>query len=149
MNRRRKRGALQGMCKKAPYLGMWLHGPSSRTISAVPGSTCYSFQGQNQQPSGFRQSQQPSQNYGALGYPNFYHSQSGISLEHQQQNSRDGPLVGSQGQPPKQSQQIWQNSYYATTSSLSGFSGLCKEFEKWPIKAIWAQCKFYSVRTRT
>ncbi|XAR66665.1 hypothetical protein NMG60_11012969 [Bertholletia excelsa] len=91
--------------------GMWLHGPSSRTISAVPGSTYYSFQGQNQQPSGFRQSQQPSQNYGALGYPNFYHSQSGISLEHQQQNSRDGPLVGSQGQPPKQSQQIWQNSY--------------------------------------
>ncbi|XAR59303.1 hypothetical protein NMG60_11015083 [Bertholletia excelsa] len=90
---------------------MWVHGPGSRTVSAVPSSTYYSFQGQSQQPSGFRQSQQPSQNYGALGYPNFYHSQTGISLEHQQLNPRDGPLGGSQGQASKQSQQIWQNSY--------------------------------------
>ncbi|XP_057494238.1 uncharacterized protein LOC130779587 isoform X1 [Actinidia eriantha] len=93
---------------------MWVHGPGSRTMSAVPASTYYSFQGQSQQPSGFRQSQQqPSQSYGALGYPNFYHSQSGISLEqHQQQNPRDVPLGGSQGQQPsRQSQQIWQNSY--------------------------------------
>uniref|UniRef100_A0A5B6ZG77 GBF-interacting protein 1 N-terminal domain-containing protein n=1 Tax=Davidia involucrata TaxID=16924 RepID=A0A5B6ZG77_DAVIN len=89
---------------------MWVHGPSSRTMSAVPTNTYYNFQGQNQQPAGFRQSQQPSQNYGALGYPNFY--QTGISLEHQQQNPRDGSLSGgSQGQPSKQSQQIWQNSY--------------------------------------
>ncbi|XP_057466004.1 uncharacterized protein LOC130755592 isoform X2 [Actinidia eriantha] len=74
---------------------VWVHGPGSRTMSAVPASTYYSFQGQSQQPSGFRQSQQqPSQNYGALGYPNFYHSQSGISLEQlQQQNPRDGPSV--------------------------------------------------------
>ena len=93
---------------------MWVHGPGSRTMSAVPASTYYSFQGQSQQPSGFRQSQQqPSQNYGALGYPNFYHSQSGISLEQlQQQNPRDGPIGGSQDQQPsRQSQQIWQNSY--------------------------------------
>ncbi|KAL6991386.1 hypothetical protein U1Q18_009499 [Sarracenia purpurea var. burkii] len=91
---------------------MWVHGPGgSRTISAVPASTYYSLQGQSQQPSGFRQTQQPSQNYGALGYPNFYHSQSGMSLEHQQQNPRDGALGGSQVQPSKQSQQIWQNSY--------------------------------------
>lgn len=90
--------------------GMWLHGPGSRTMSAVPASTYYSFQGQNQQPGGFRQGQQPSQNYGALGYPNFYHSQTGMSLDHQQQNPRDGSLGSSQGQP-KQSQQIWQNSY--------------------------------------
>ncbi|KAK1368867.1 COPII coat assembly protein like [Heracleum sosnowskyi] len=90
---------------------MWLHGPGSRTISAVPASTYYSFQGQQgQQPGGFQQGQQPSQNYGNLGYPNFYHSQTGISLEHQQQNPRDGAHSGSQGQP-KQSQQIWQNSY--------------------------------------
>ncbi|KDP21205.1 hypothetical protein JCGZ_21676 [Jatropha curcas] len=90
---------------------MWVHGPGSRTMSAVPASTYYSFQGQNQQPGGFRQGQQLSQHFGALGYPNYYHSQTGISLEHQQQNSRDASLGGSQGQPSKQTQQLWQNSY--------------------------------------
>ncbi|KAG4999997.1 hypothetical protein GLYMA_08G122700v4 [Glycine max] len=91
---------------------MWVHGPSSRTMSAVPANTYYSFQGQNQQPGGFRQNQQPSQqHFGSLGYPNFYHSQTGISLEHQQQNPREASLAGSQTQPPKQSPQIWQNSY--------------------------------------
>ncbi|XP_060194078.1 uncharacterized protein LOC132623353 isoform X1 [Lycium barbarum] len=90
---------------------MWLHGPGSRTMSAVPANTYYGFQGQNQQSGGFRQAQQPLQNHGSLGYPNFYHSQAGISLEHQQQNPRDGSLGGgSQGQP-KQSQQLWQNGY--------------------------------------
>ncbi|XP_057415470.1 uncharacterized protein LOC130710283 isoform X2 [Lotus japonicus] len=95
---------------------MWVHGPGSRTMSAVPPSTYYSFQGQNQQPAGFRQNQQPSQqqHFGQLGYPNFYHSQTGMSLEHQQQqqqqNARES-LAGSQSQQPKQSQQIWQNSY--------------------------------------
>ncbi|XP_021598530.1 uncharacterized protein LOC110604598 isoform X3 [Manihot esculenta] len=91
--------------------GMWVHGPGSRTMSAVPASTYYSFQGQNQQPGGFRQGQQLSQHFGTLGYPNYYHSQTGISLEHQQQNSRDSSLSGSQGQPSKQTQQLWQNSY--------------------------------------
>lgn len=86
---------------------MWVHGPGSR---ALP-NTYYGFQGQNQQHAGFRQGQQPSQQFGALGYPNFYHSQSGMSLEHQQQNPRDASLGGSQGQPSKQSQQLWQNSY--------------------------------------
>ncbi|KAF7803206.1 GBF-interacting protein 1-like isoform X1 [Senna tora] len=93
---------------------MWVHGPGSRTMSAVPASTYYSFQGQNQQSSGFRQGQQPSQHFGALGYPNFYHSQTGISLEQQQQNLREASLSGgSQGQQPsKQSQQqLWQNGY--------------------------------------
>ncbi|XP_076949622.1 uncharacterized protein LOC143622309 isoform X2 [Bidens hawaiensis] len=101
----------------------WVHGAGSRTMSAVPGSTYYGFQGQNQQPSGFRQGQQPqqqqlpSQSFGGatLNYPNYYHSQTGISQEHQlQQNPRDGSLVGgSQGQPKpqQQSQQLWQNSY--------------------------------------
>ncbi|KAJ8545349.1 hypothetical protein K7X08_017932 [Anisodus acutangulus] len=90
---------------------MWLHGPGSRTMSALPANTYYGFQGQNQQSGGFRQAQQPLQNHGSLGYPNFYHSQAGVSLEHQQQNQRDGSLGGgSQGQP-KQSQQLWQNSY--------------------------------------
>ncbi|KAB1199029.1 Nudix hydrolase 3 [Morella rubra] len=89
---------------------MWVHGPGSRTVSALP-STYYGFQGQNQQPSGYRQGQQPSQHFGALGYPNFYHSQTGLSMEHQQQNQRDAALGGSQGQASKQSQQIWQNSY--------------------------------------
>ncbi|XP_021676328.2 uncharacterized protein LOC110661852 isoform X3 [Hevea brasiliensis] len=90
---------------------MWVHGPGSRTMSAVPASTYYSFQGQNQQPGGFRQGQQLSQHFGAHGYPNYYHSQTGISLEQQQQNSRDASLGGSQGQPLKQTQQLWQNSY--------------------------------------
>ncbi|KAJ1426201.1 UBA-like superfamily [Sesbania bispinosa] len=90
---------------------MWVHGPGSRTMSAVPPSTYYNFQGQNQQQAGFRQNQQPSQHFGPLGYPNFYHSQTGISLDHQQQNPREASLAGSQSQPPKQSQQIWQNSY--------------------------------------
>ncbi|KAG5622209.1 hypothetical protein H5410_007427 [Solanum commersonii] len=91
---------------------MWLHGPGSRTMSAVPANTYYAFQGQNQQSSGFRHAQQPLQNHGSLGYPNFYHSQAGISLEHQQQNPRDGSLGGgSQGQP-KPSQQLWQSGGY-------------------------------------
>ncbi|KAK6917235.1 GBF-interacting protein 1, N-terminal [Dillenia turbinata] len=92
-------------------LALW-DGPGSRMF-ALPASTFYSFQGQNQQPPGFRQGQQPSQHYGAgaLGFPNFYHSQTGISPEHQQQNPREVSLGGSQGQPPKHSQQIWQNSY--------------------------------------
>ncbi|MBA0599081.1 hypothetical protein Gorai_005318, partial [Gossypium raimondii] len=73
--------------------GMWIHGPGSRTMSAVPASTYYSFQGQNQQAGGFRQGQQPpSQHFGSLGYPNFYHSQMGVSLDPQQQNPRDGSL---------------------------------------------------------
>ncbi|XP_061354215.1 uncharacterized protein LOC133298854 [Gastrolobium bilobum] len=92
---------------------MWVHGPGSRTMSAVPPSTYYSLQGQNQQPGGFRQrqQQQPSQHFGPLGYPNFYQSQTGIPMEHQQQNSREASLGGSQSQQSKQSQQIWQNSY--------------------------------------
>lgn len=95
---------------------MWVHGPGSRTMSAVPPSNYYNFQGQNQQQGGFRQSQQqqqqPSQHFAPHGYPNFYHSQSGMSLEHQQQNTREASLAGSQNQQPKQSQQqLWQNSY--------------------------------------
>ncbi|XP_057463062.1 uncharacterized protein LOC130753128 isoform X1 [Actinidia eriantha] len=91
---------------------MWVHGSGSRTMSPVPASTYYNLQGQTQPPSGYRQTQQPSQNYGGLNYPNFYLSQTGISLDHQQQNPREGLLGGSQGQPSKQShQQLWQNSY--------------------------------------
>ncbi|OVA00988.1 Protein of unknown function DUF1296 [Macleaya cordata] len=92
---------------------VWVHGPGSRTVSAVPASTYYSFQGQGQQHSGFRQGQQqPSQHYGNLGYPNFYPSQTGVSQEHQQQQTQnDGTLSGSQGPPSKQSHQIWQHSY--------------------------------------
>ncbi|KAJ6754183.1 RNA polymerase II DEGRADATION FACTOR-LIKE PROTEIN (DUF1296) [Salix purpurea] len=90
---------------------MWMHGPGSRTMSAVPASTYYNFQGQNQQSGVFRQGQQPSQHFGAPGYPNYYHSQTGMSLEHQPQNTRDGSLAGTQGQPSKQAQQLWQNIY--------------------------------------
>ncbi|KAI3744065.1 hypothetical protein L1987_57137 [Smallanthus sonchifolius] len=93
---------------------MWVHGGGSRTMPAVPASAYYNLQqsqNQQQQPSGFRQGQQPSQGYGGavLNYPDFFQSQTGISQEHQlQQNPRDG---GSQGQPKLQSQQLWQNGY--------------------------------------
>ncbi|KAE8656167.1 hypothetical protein F3Y22_tig00117005pilonHSYRG00026 [Hibiscus syriacus] len=98
--------------KQTENSAMWVHGgPGSRTMSAVPGSTYYSFQGQNLQGSGFRQGQQPSQQFGSLGYPNFYHSQTGVLGDHQQQNPMDGTPSGSQGQPSKQTQQYWQNSY--------------------------------------
>lgn len=92
---------------------MWAHGAGSRTMSAVPSSAYYSLQQvQNQQqPSGFRQGQQPSQSYGGAvhNYPDFFQSQTGLSQEHQpQQNLRDG---GSQGQSKLQSQHLWQNGY--------------------------------------
>ncbi|CAN4091869.1 unnamed protein product [Withania somnifera] len=91
---------------------LWLHGLGSRTMSAVPANTYYGFQGQTQQTDGFRQGQQPSQSYGSFGgYPHFYNSPAGISLDQQQQqNLRDGSLAGSQGQPKQSQQQIWQNS---------------------------------------
>ncbi|KAL1555894.1 hypothetical protein AAHA92_11579 [Salvia divinorum] len=90
---------------------MWLHGLNSRTMSAVPASTYYNYQGQNQQSGGFRQAQQPpSQSYGALGYPNFYHSQSGASHDHpQQQNPRDVSSLQAQQQQQQQPKQpqLW------------------------------------------
>ncbi|GAA0143373.1 hypothetical protein LIER_35733 [Lithospermum erythrorhizon] len=86
---------------------MRLQGPGSRTMSAIQANTYYGMQGQNQQ-AGLRQALQPSQNYGTLGYPNFYHTQAGISMDHHQQNPREGSLGGSQGQQ-KQSQQLWQH----------------------------------------
>ncbi|KAL8227785.1 hypothetical protein R6Q57_015369 [Mikania cordata] len=93
----------------------WIHGGGSRTMPAVPDSIHYSLQQaqyQQQQPTGFRQGQQPSQGYGGAvhNYPDFFQSQTGISHEHQlQQNPRD---VGSQGQQQKlQSQQLWENGY--------------------------------------
>lgn len=88
---------------------MWVHGAGSRTMSALPGSTFYSFQGQSQH-SGFRQGQQQPSQFGALGYPNFYHSQAGVSQEHQQ-NPSEGNLSGSQATPSQPSHQIWQHGY--------------------------------------
>ncbi|KHN27330.1 hypothetical protein glysoja_031938 [Glycine soja] len=73
----------------------------------------HQYQQQQQQPF------QPLQHFGPLGYPNFYQSQTGISLEHQPQNPREASLGGPQSQPSKQSQQIWQNSYYPPIASHS------------------------------
>lgn len=116
---------------------MW-HGPGSRTMSAVPANTYYGFQGQNQQSSGFRQAQQPLQNHGSLGYPNFYHSQAGISLEHQQQNPRDGSLGGGF----KASQSSF-NSYgkVAATNLLlpPSFLESCNECESGYRVLLWKQ----------
>ncbi|XP_073149851.1 uncharacterized protein [Henckelia pumila] len=85
---------------------IWLHGGNSRTMSTLPANTYYNYQGQNQQLGGFRQGQQSSQNYGTVGHPTFYNSQTGMTLDHKN-SSRDS--TGSQGQL-KQSQ-IWQSSY--------------------------------------
>ncbi|KAI4365192.1 hypothetical protein MLD38_021201 [Melastoma candidum] len=92
--------------------GMWVPGGATRTVQNVPATTYYDFQGQSQLPGGLRQAQQPSQHFSSLGYPNFFQS-SGISLEQQQQLMREAALGGgSQGQQqPKQSGQLWQNTY--------------------------------------
>lgn len=108
--------------------GMWMHGHGSRTMSAPPppppaANPYYNIQGHNQPPppSGFRQlpQQPPSQSHASLGYPNFYHSQAGMSLDHHHHHhqlhhhQRDGSLPAAQSQqPPKpSSQQLWQNGY--------------------------------------
>ncbi|XP_018451330.2 uncharacterized protein LOC108822686 isoform X1 [Raphanus sativus] len=99
---------------------MWHHGHGTRTMSGVPANTYYNLQAQQQQQlqqtqqaaaGGYRQAQQQQQQrYGSHGYPNFYQSQTEMSLERQQQNPRDG--AGAQvGQPSDQTQQLWQNSY--------------------------------------
>ncbi|XP_074276719.1 uncharacterized protein LOC141600387 [Silene latifolia] len=101
---------LASQYKDASHLLSLHQGGGSRTMSGIPGSTYYSLQGQNQQAAGFRQSQQPSQHYAPQsGYPNYYHSQGGLTLDHHQQMSRDS---GSRAQQPKQTQQqMWQNNY--------------------------------------
>ncbi|EOA39664.1 hypothetical protein CARUB_v10008305mg [Capsella rubella] len=109
---------------------MWHHGHGSRTMSGVPANTYYNLQAQQQlhqqqlqqqqlqqqqqqtqqAAGGYRQAQQQQHHYGSHGYPNFYQSQTEMSLERQQQNPRDGG--GSQaGQQSNQTQQLWQNSY--------------------------------------
>ncbi|KAH7686036.1 UBA-like protein [Dioscorea alata] len=89
---------------------MWAHGAGSRTMSAMPANTFYSFLGQNQL-GGYRQGQQP-QHYGNMSYPpNYYHSQAGVSQEHQQ-NPAEANMNNQQGAPSQQqSHQIWQHSY--------------------------------------
>ncbi|KAL6614783.1 hypothetical protein ACP70R_037053 [Stipagrostis hirtigluma subsp. patula] len=88
---------------------MWLHGAAgSRAVSAVPPSNFYGFQGQSQQGA-FRQAQQPSQ-YGGLGYPSFYQSQSSLPQEHPQ-NPAEGSLNNPQTAPSQPSHQLWQHSY--------------------------------------
>lgn len=90
---------------------MWVNAHGSRTMSALPASTYYGYPGQNQHGA-IQQSQQPS-HYRGSGYPNFYHSQAGVSQEHQPRS--DGTLKASQG-PSQQSHQIWQHSYWSAAS---------------------------------
>ncbi|KAF3543635.1 hypothetical protein DY000_02001803 [Brassica cretica] len=89
---------------------LWVHGPGSQTMSGVQSNAYYNLQAQQQAQQLRQAQQQAQQQYGSLGYPNYYQSQTGMSMEHQQQNPREG---GSQGQPSKQTQQqhLWQNSY--------------------------------------
>ncbi|CAE5958800.1 unnamed protein product [Arabidopsis arenosa] len=103
---------------------MWHHGHGSRTMSGVPTNTYYNLQAQQQlqlqqqqqqqaqqAAGGYRQAQQ-QQHYGSHGYPNYYQSQTEMSLERQQQNPRDGGSGSQAGQPSNQTQQqLWQNSY--------------------------------------
>uniref|UniRef100_A0A1J3CXQ0 GBF-interacting protein 1 N-terminal domain-containing protein n=1 Tax=Noccaea caerulescens TaxID=107243 RepID=A0A1J3CXQ0_NOCCA len=91
---------------------VWLHGPGSQTMSGAQSNAYYNLQAQQQAQQLRQAQQQAQQQYGSLGYPNYYQSQTGMSMEHQQQNPRDGG--GSQGQASKQTQQqqqLWQNSY--------------------------------------
>ncbi|KAJ0259806.1 hypothetical protein HA466_0061050 [Hirschfeldia incana] len=90
---------------------VWLHGPGSQTMSGVQSNAYYSLQAQQQAQQLRQAQQQAQQQYGSLGYPNYYQSQAGMSMEHQQRNPREGG--GSQGQPSKQTpqQHLWQNSY--------------------------------------
>ncbi|KAL4199079.1 hypothetical protein AMTRI_Chr03g49420 [Amborella trichopoda] len=86
---------------------VWVHGPGSRNVSAIPANTYYSLQGHNQLGE-FRQPQQAS-HYNTLGYPNFYHAQMGVAppaaaLEHQQSPSDGGSRAPS-------SHQIWAHGY--------------------------------------
>ncbi|XP_013636376.1 PREDICTED: RNA polymerase II degradation factor 1-like [Brassica oleracea var. oleracea] len=89
---------------------VWLHGPGSQTMSGVQSNAYYNLQAQQQAQQLRQAQQQAQQQYGSLGYPNYYQSQTGMSMEHQQRNPREG---GSQGQPSKQTpqQHLWQNSY--------------------------------------
>ncbi|WZY81770.1 hypothetical protein YC2023_028154 [Brassica napus] len=89
---------------------LWVHGPGSQTMSGVQSNAYYNLQAQQQAQQLRQAQQQAQQQHGSLGYPNYYQSQTGMSMEHQQQNPREG---GSQGQPSKQTQQqhLWQNSY--------------------------------------
>ncbi|KAJ4907115.1 hypothetical protein Rs2_10773 [Raphanus sativus] len=75
---------------------LWVHGPGSQTMSGVQNNAYYNLQAQQQAQ------QQTQQQYGSLGYTDYYQSQTGMSMEHQQQNPREG---GSKGQPSKQTQQ--------------------------------------------
>ncbi|KAG2332718.1 hypothetical protein Bca4012_017667 [Brassica carinata] len=88
---------------------LWVHGPGSQAMSGVQSNAYYNLQAQQQAQQLRQAQQQAQQQYGSLGYPNYYQSQTGMSMEHQQQNPREG---GSQGQPSKQAQQqhLWQNS---------------------------------------
>ncbi|XP_013629228.1 PREDICTED: RNA polymerase II degradation factor 1-like isoform X2 [Brassica oleracea var. oleracea] len=113
--------ALQHQQQQNENSAMWHHGHGSRTMSGVPANTYYNLQAQQQQlqqtqqaaAGGYRQAQQQQQQrYGSHGYPNFYQSQTEMSLERQQQNPRDGAgaQVGQQTSDQTQ-QQLWQNSY--------------------------------------
>nr|CAB3477847.1 unnamed protein product [Digitaria exilis] len=87
---------------------MWLHGAAAGSRGAAPPGNFYGFPGQNQQ-GGFRQTQQSSQ-YGGLGYPSFYQSQTGLPQEHPQ-NPTEGSLNNPQAAPSQPSHQLWQHSY--------------------------------------
>ncbi|KAJ4797609.1 RNA polymerase II degradation factor-like protein (DUF1296) [Rhynchospora pubera] len=94
---------------------MYLPGAAgSRTLSTMPASNFYGYQGQTQH-GGFRQGQQPSQ-INSLGYANYYHSQIPTGAQdhhhHHQQNPGDASLSGgAQAATQQPSHQLWQNSY--------------------------------------
>ncbi|CAH8377759.1 unnamed protein product [Eruca vesicaria subsp. sativa] len=68
----------------------WVHGPASQTMFGVQNSAYYNLQAQQQAQQPRQAQQQAQQQYGSLGYPNYYQSQTGMSVEHQQQNPKGG-----------------------------------------------------------
>ncbi|XP_072950513.1 uncharacterized protein [Typha angustifolia] len=85
---------------------LWVQGAGSRSVSALPTSNLNGYQGQ--QISSLRLAQQPLP-ISALGYPSFYHSQTGVAQEHQ--NPKEANLNGPQTTPSQLSRHTWQNSY--------------------------------------
>ncbi|RVW47380.1 hypothetical protein CK203_090340 [Vitis vinifera] len=73
---------------------MWVHGPGSRTMSAVPANTYYSFQGQKSATWWISARAAAFPAFWGPWVPKFLPFSGWISLEHQQQNPRDGSLRG-------------------------------------------------------
>uniref|UniRef100_A0A2C9WES6 Uncharacterized protein n=1 Tax=Manihot esculenta TaxID=3983 RepID=A0A2C9WES6_MANES len=100
---------LRGQCEEENNFTMLQqdYGRGSRTSSTVTENGYYCLQRQSQLRS-THQDQQRSQNYGALGCINVYHSQQTISQDEQLKSLGDSAFRSSQG-PSEQFQPFWRH----------------------------------------